>query len=406
MSSIPPTKSQIRKWTFEPLTNQAGEWANGVQAIATEHGAISRQLADSPGFWRGRTGDAMRVKGEEATSSLPKIADAFEKGSHASSQIAHILGFAKQTAVDAIKTAEDERYTVGEDGTVGYSEEFLYWLMEERDISYFLARATLDLGAKQHEDKIKKALRDAGDAAESAREAIDKLFEAVPIPPNEELGWITVFSQVEPDPQGMSKWPDGALKAAMEAKTLGEFEPLDVTQSELAMLENLSLGDKIRFYQIQSEASETAEELFPENHANGDPNTQDNHTDAFRHAYWNALMTQEFGADWTKEYTSKHEGRPDNAAVREAMDLHNNEVGRQLALANPDASPEEMREIVKNAIENGDTVVINQNQQLSFSNDVPVGQTVDSFQYDRDVQNKPGSFLPGNPIVDNAPVPK
>ncbi|MGV9819758.1 hypothetical protein [Nocardia xishanensis] len=65
-----------------------------------------------------------------------------------------------------------------------------------------------------------------------------------------------------------------------------------------------------------------------------------------------------------------------------------------------------MREIVKKAVENGDTVVINQNQQLSFSNDVPIGQTVDSFQYDRDVQKKPGSFLPGRPIVDNAPVPK
>ncbi|WP_058855872.1 DUF6973 domain-containing protein [Nocardia jinanensis] len=161
------------------------------------------------------------------------------------------------------------------------------------------------------------------------------------------------------------------------------------------MLDDLSIGDKIRFYRIMTEAEDIALGVYE-----GDTE-QDDHTDAFRHAYWNALLTQEFGADWPTEYGSKHEGRPDNAAVREAMDLHNNEIGRTIALQNPDADPEELQQLVKDAVARGDTVVIDQGHELSFSDDVKVGDTVDS-----DVFNENPRFLPGSPLPDDKPSPK
>ncbi|WP_406233222.1 DUF6973 domain-containing protein [Nocardia sp. NBC_01009] len=393
MSSLPPTKSQIRSWNVAPLADQGLEWGRGVKTITDEHGAVSRQLADSPGFWRGPASDAMRDKGTEALSSMSKVATAFEKGELASPQIAQTLGFAKTTAVNAIATAEEQKFIVAESGAVGYDDTTVGWLLSYPDTSWLTADYVLRAIAKQHESDIVKALQAAADAAENARKSIENAFADVPIPPGAVLDRILVDNQVEADPGGMVKWPDGALATLMGLKP--GFEPQSVTEAEAAMLEQLSLGDKIRFYNIKTEAEETAESLFP------NENTQDNHTDAYRHAYWNALMTQEFGEDWTKEYTSKHEGRPDNAAVREAMDLYNNEIGRKIALANPDASQEQLQDLVKDAVDRGDTVLINQNQSLSFTNQVGQGQAVDSSEFDKNPQ-----FLPGTPSPNDRPSPK
>lgn len=100
----------------------------------------------------------------------------------------------------------------------------------------------------------------------------------------------------------------------------------------------------------------------------------DGHQDAFRHAYWNARMAKEYGPEWTEQFATAHEGLPGNPATREAMDLYNNEVGRRIAVENPDASDEELANLVQQAVENGELLVIDSNGELAWSNDVPVGQ--------------------------------
>jgi hypothetical protein len=394
MSSLPPTKSQIRSWNVVPLSDQGMEWGRGVKTITDEHAAVSRQLYDSPGFWRGPASDAMRDTGTVALSSISKVATGFEKGEMAAAQIANTLGFAKTTAVNTIATAEEQKFIVAESGAVGYDDTTVGWLLSKSDdVSFMTADFILRKIAKQHQDDIVKALQAAADAAEGARKAIESAFADVPIPPGAELERITTEYQVAADPNGMVKWPDGALKSLMELKSLGDFEPKDVTASEAAMLDQLSLVDKIKFYRIMTDAEDTAKEEFG--------GEQDDHTDAFRHTYWNARMTQEFGEDWTKEYTSKHEARPDNAAVREAMDLYNNEVGRKIALANPDAGEEELQSLVKDAVDRGDTVLIGQDKSLHWTNQVRVGESVNSQQFDEDP-----SFLPGSPVPNDRPSPK
>ncbi|WP_040812493.1 DUF6973 domain-containing protein [Nocardia concava] len=58
------------------------------------------------------------------------------------------------------------------------------------------------------------------------------------------------------------------------------------------------------------------------------PDSKDEgHGDAARHAYWNARMTQEFGADWAKQYATAHESGGGNGPQREAMDLLNAKSG-------------------------------------------------------------------------------
>lgn len=393
MSSMPPSKSQIRQWNPAPLTDQGQEWSRAAQAVLVEHGAVSHQLADSPGFWRGDAADAMRVKGDETRTSLSSVSTALEKAGTILSGAGTALSTAKTTAVDTIANAERERFLVGETGDVGYSEELLAWVQQELGVANWLvAHSVLYKQAEKHRDAIKAALRAAGDAAESVRTELDKAFEDVRLPPGWELEGVLLENQAEADPGGMVTWPEDGLLGTI-AGPLGKAK--DVTAAEAEMLNNLSLGDQIRFYRIMTEAEDTANGMY-----DGDVE-QDDHTDAFRHAYWNALMTQEFGEDWTTEFTSKHEARPDNAAVREAMDLHNNEIGRTIALQNPEASPEDLRELVKDAVDRGDTVVINQDHQLGWSDDVAVGDTVNSQDFDEDPIRRPGA-----PVPDNSPSPK
>jgi hypothetical protein len=57
----------------------------------------------------------------------------------------------------------------------------------------------------------------------------------------------------------------------------------------------------------------------------------DGHRDAFRHCYWNALLTKNFGEKWARQFA-------------------NNEVGRGIASANKSANDKEIANLVKAAV--------------------------------------------------------
>ncbi len=99
----------------------------------------------------------------------------------------------------------------------------------------------------------------------------------------------------------------------------------------------------------------------------------DGHTDAHRHALWNARMTQKFGEDWTAAYATAHEKAPANPGAREAMDLYNNEVGRRIGRDNPNASVEDLSRLVQTAVTNGELLVVDKNGALAWSDQVAVG---------------------------------
>lgn len=100
----------------------------------------------------------------------------------------------------------------------------------------------------------------------------------------------------------------------------------------------------------------------------------DGHRDAFRHAYWNALMTQKYGENWTAAFATAHEGIPGNTANREAMDLYNNQVGRSIGAANPHATPQELANQVEQALNQGKLVTIDRSGNLEWSDRVVRGQ--------------------------------
>jgi len=60
--------------------------------------------------------------------------------------------------------------------------------------------------------------------------------------------------------------------------------------------------------------------------------------DAFRHSYWNWLMSKCCGVEWATAFATAHESNiPNNDDKR--MDLNNNMLGRRLFAASPDSTP-------------------------------------------------------------------
>lgn len=187
--------------------------------------------------------------------------------------------------------------------------------------------------------------------------------------------------QVDPDPDGLVSYPSALLSWIRT--------PLDITAEEARMLDDLGLLGQKDFLDIRNEAYDESDARYDVSKG-----AEDGHQDAMRHAYWNALMVGRFGLEWTERFATAHERIPGNPADKEAMDLYNNEVGRQIAVDNPDASTEELAELVMQAIADGEMVVIDADGELAYSDEVEPGQTGDADDPQRD--DGDGVDLPGD----------
>lgn len=206
-----------------------------------------------------------------------------------------------------------------------------------------------------------------------------------PVPGRPDLNQILTDYQVKEDE--MTDYTPDLGPFPIDAPFVGSKK---MTKTEARLLDELAgtfMTDLKEFQSISSndpkdpgKAYATANEKFPLLDGNGNPvkGGEDGHNDAFRHAYWNALMTDRFGEDFASAMGTAHEGVPGNPGAREAMDLYNNEVGRRIARDNPDASDSELADKVAEAVTNGEMVVIGADGNLTWSDQVGVGQTGDA----------------------------
>ncbi len=159
-----------------------------------------------------------------------------------------------------------------------------------------------------------------------------------------------------------------------------EFESYKVenlTEAEVALLKELSPRELLKLKSISEEAFSAADDFYPQPD-DWEYRQKDwqnlGHNDAFRHTYLNAALTKEFGEKWTKKLTTAHEATPGNDPAREAQDLYNNELGRKIANENPLANEIELAQLTVEAIERGDSVVVDRDGNLQFSNSVEIGE--------------------------------
>jgi RHS repeat-associated protein len=107
----------------------------------------------------------------------------------------------------------------------------------------------------------------------------------------------------------------------------------------------------------------------------GDTGDNDDWCDnAFLHAYWNARMVQLISAlpsdpfyigstavEMAKAFADAHEARPNNPVEEQQMDFWNNNVGRIIATQNPNATPEQLAELIQNEVNAGRVLVMDGN---------------------------------------------
>ena len=86
---------------------------------------------------------------------------------------------------------------------------------------------------------------------------------------------------------------------------------------------------------------------------------EDGPGDAFRHAYWSALMARELGSSLAKYVGDQHENlQGGNDPKKQAMDLHNNDLGRRIASEHKNASDEVVANACAEAIRAGRARII------------------------------------------------
>ena len=177
----------------------------------------------------------------------------------------------------------------------------------------------------------------------------------------------------------MNKRLQNNLKRFVEPKRVKKEDMVtsyygaELSPEEVAVL-NKHFGwgpEPLLMYNWTNLAIEKANARYPD--LDGDGLLVNDPGDAFRHAFWSALMTRTYGEDFAREFTSAHETSASvasDAREQSFMDLHNNEVGIQIAVSNPDASKEELDTLVYEALTTGQLYVWDGND-IYYSNTCP-----------------------------------
>ncbi len=117
-----------------------------------------------------------------------------------------------------------------------------------------------------------------------------------------------------------------------------------------ALSSECSVGNCLQARKDSSKAASAAAARYPKSLHNGKG-------DAWRHCYWNCLMTRSVGKPCAKRVADNHEDCGDRygqPATERLMDEHNNHKGRKLASKQGSCA-----DLCKDALDNGDLKVLN-----------------------------------------------
>ncbi|BBX29241.1 DUF6973 domain-containing protein [Mycolicibacterium alvei] len=346
--------------TFGEGAPTTGDTFDGSSQLRDMQSTIESAAPDDR--WQGTASQAYAAKNAEHAAVYGKLADLDQRMAAEVSRAAEVVSSGRQNLEHTRSWVSSVEASI----PPGKTGEIMRVILASKgigQISDVVTQSTGDMGdiGRRIEDIRKEYDAIAGEKAGAG------VPEGEP-PPVDPLDELKRKYQVDEDPDGKLDWEPGWPFNMFT-------EPHQVTATEGRILDGLSVLDLRDLDQLTEAAKSDAINRFPP--PRGPNDTADNHTDAFRHAYWNALMTQRFGEKWTQDFTTAHERLPRNPSTAEAMDLYNNEVGRNIARAHPDATPAELANYVEQAVRQGDTVVVAPNsggERLAWSNTVNEGE--------------------------------
>ncbi|WP_216911977.1 DUF6973 domain-containing protein [Nocardia noduli] len=384
--------STVLEWKLSAAQRLPTELSSLANIIETDVEAANREVQNSRDFFDSAAGDAMRSRFEVDRRNALATVDAVDSMAAPVREVASQFDTATATIRDTVRKIEASEYQLfyKDDGQVLSRKSLMDWI-DDNVLTGLTKSLSVERTRRAYQSALQGALNDIWTAdflyngkiglvlenlPESVREAL------ISIPTDPELARILRENQVAASDTTVV-FPSGDLldKIRMFAP---EFEPRAMSKEEAAALVDLATSSVdgpfklMEFYAIQDEAKTAAASAFPNlSEKENEQSLSDGHSDAFRHAYWNARMTQEFGPEWTSTFASAHEMNGSNPAAREAMDLYNNQLGRAIGAQNSDASPEELQQKVLEAINNNQAIVIQNSPdggQIAFSNSVLPGK--------------------------------
>ncbi|MGI5219767.1 DUF6973 domain-containing protein [Nocardia sp. CA-290969] len=316
------------------------------------------------GFLRQRSRNRRRDRARIDRNDTFNTADILDEMAKLATRLADTIAPEIQTIRDTKEEVESSRWElyVNHDGTVDSRRS--NWEIATEFFPFGPAAVTAKESAEMsYEITIQGALTKIleADLEGGAKFAtlLEKLSDSVKTalvakPSDPELARILEDYQTDSSVGDLQLWPTGLELEALQRIKPG-LQPQMLSTEEIAVMSML-LAKKdyagiVDQFEMTQQAQEAAIQVYPQS-------VDDGHGDAFRHAYWNALMAQRFGPEWTEMYGISHEKSGGNPPNREAMDLFNNQLGREIGAANPDASPEELQQLIKNEIDKGNALVL------------------------------------------------
>lgn len=334
-----------------------------------------KQVAESPG-WRGRSADAATAQFSRHRATITTNGEQLLRAAGAVDGLNALIDFARG-AYEALPTASiPEALT---DQFLAGAQIFVEGVGRITDAQgYYTALQTLHSQREQAAQNavariqtgIEELSRDLG-IANSGMLVSHQLTRTPDPRKRRSLSEILREYQVRDDPGGKIWWQPKGINRSIASGLEVLPDAKRLTASECELLDGLNAFELLSFNAAHDLAFSKASDRFP---SPDGTDGNDNHTDAFRHAYWNAILSRRFGPYWTAKFTTAHESDPSNPGPREAMDLYNNEVGREIAGAHPNASEEELADHVEEALRDGRLVVLAPDgQSLEWSDRVPIG---------------------------------
>ncbi|MGW5574546.1 DUF6973 domain-containing protein [Nocardia thailandica] len=391
MSPEPLTIDEALNWDLAPASRVADRLATAANGIESDIEAANRAIQESDSFFEGDAGNALRTKFDSDRRNVLITADLITSLKDSLWNATNTFAAAKSVLARTVAEIQESEYELfyTSDGDVLSRKSNLHWL--KSGVAGIGKLALKEAECLRFRTELRTIMNRIQEADLLHEGAIEKLLELLPAevkdtlitkPTDTELARILKEYQVSAT-DSVVIWPSGTLLDILRSQ-FPDIKASAMSEGEAAALTTLAmqpggLGKLNTFYQIQSEAAAAAESIYPDLSASENRlAVNDGHADAFRHAYWNARLTQEFGPEWTATFTSSHEQVGSNPAAREAMDLYNNELGRSIATANHGATPDELKSKVLEAVNGGKAIVIVDSAggpTIGFSNSTQPGTT-------------------------------
>lgn len=97
----------------------------------------------------------------------------------------------------------------------------------------------------------------------------------------------------------------------------------DMSEDEKKIFDNLPIYQRLNYLRVGYFSRNSAIQKFPNTLFNGKG-------DAYRHALFSARTTKVLGKELSEKLLTAHENKPEQHPLEKAMDLYNNQIGRQI----------------------------------------------------------------------------